>query len=193
MHLHLALDLCFVKKYSIQRSIGKSVDKYYNQGFARLNLKKNTKTMTSDWLYLYGALCWSCRSRRSTSVPLSASSSGALLWPFLMLMSAPLSINSRATSVELSCAAKCNGVTLVNRCCLFASAPSFSRSLTTSVRLDIVATWRAVQSRSSLASAGIPSRNIRSTVMMSPSIAASRNLSTNSSSVSRYEKRLDTI
>ena len=48
MHLHLALDLCFVKKYSIQRSVDKIIDKYYNQGFARLNLKKNTKTMTSD-------------------------------------------------------------------------------------------------------------------------------------------------
>ena len=30
---------------------------YFNQDFPQLNLKINTKTMTSDYLYLYGALC----------------------------------------------------------------------------------------------------------------------------------------
>ena len=31
--------------------------KYFYQDFPQLNLKENTKTMTSDCLYLYGALC----------------------------------------------------------------------------------------------------------------------------------------
>ena len=152
-----------------------------------MNLTKNTETMTYNRLYLYCALCWSCRSRRSTSLPLSASSNGVLLRLFFMLMSAPLSINSRTTSVLLSCAAKCNGVALY-RSCLFTLAPSCSRYLTTSVRLDAVATWRAVPNIS-LTSTGIPSRNIRSTVMTSPSSAASRKLSTSCRSVSRYKKR----
>ena len=107
-----------------------------------------------------------------------------------MLMSAPCHINSWATSVWLLIAAKCNGVSLSYRVCLFTSAPFCRRSLTTPVRLCIVARWRAFQSPP-VTSTCIPFRNIRSTVLTSPSPAAWRKLLTRCSSVPRYEKRLD--
>ena len=153
--------------------------KYFYQDFPQLNLKENTKTMTSDCLYLYGALCWSCRSRHSTSLPSTlhqvvfyfryflswcplhcpitigrlqsgcvvrpcalsshATSNGVLLSLFFKLTSAPLSNNNWIASVLLYRAAKCNGVSLNNRFCLFTSAPSYNRSLMTSVRLYSVA------------------------------------------------------
>ena len=164
--------------------------KYFYQDFLHLNLKKITKRITSKCLYPYNALCWTCRNRRSTSLPLSGWSSGVLLTLSLKLMSAPLSNNSRATSVLQFHAAKCNGVYLLNRVCLFTWAPSCNRCLMVSVRLDIVARWRAVWPTSLLTSTGIPFRNIWSTVVTSPSIAAPRKLTKSCTSVSRYEKRL---
>ena len=101
-------------------------------------LKILKQWLPKQWLYLHGALCWSCSSRLSTSLPLCASSSGVLLSLFFMLMSAPLFINSRAISVLFFRAAKCNGVSL-NQFCLFKSARSCSRCLMTSIRLDHVA------------------------------------------------------
>ena len=112
--------------------------KYFYQDFLHLNLKKITKIITSKCLYPYNALCWTCRNRRSTSLPLSGWSSGVLLTLSLKLMSAPLSNNSRATSVLLFRASKCNGVYLLNRVCLFTWAPSCNRCLMVSVRLDIL-------------------------------------------------------
>ena len=153
-----------------------------------MNLKENTKAMTSNCLYLYGALCWSCRSRCSTSLPSGASSSGVLLSLFFKLMSPPLSNNSRATSMLLFRAAQCSGVFL-NWVCLFTSAPSCIRYLMTSVWLYAVARRRAVQSYL-LTSTGMPSLNTRSTVLTSPYAAASWNLWTSCPSVSRYEKRM---
>ena len=146
--------------------------------------------MTFNCLYLYCALCWTCRSRRSTSLPLRAWSSGVLFSLFIKLTSAPLSIKIRAASVLLFCAAQCNGVFLLYRFCLFTFAPSCSRCLMTSVRLNLVAKWRAVQPLPSLTSTGIPSLNNRSIVVTSPIHAARRKLATSCSSVSRYEKRL---
>ena len=75
--------------------------KQFHQDFPQLNLKENNKTMTSDCLYLYGTLCWSCRSRLSISLPLRTSTSGVLFLLFFKLMSAPLSHNSWATSLLL--------------------------------------------------------------------------------------------
>ena len=152
----------------------------------RLNLTRN---MTSDWLYLYGALRWSSRSRRSTLLPSNALSSGVLLQLFFKLMSAPLSTNSRATSVLLFSAALWNGV-LHHLFCLFTSAPACSRCLMTSVWLYLVAWRRAVPSQS-LTSTGIPSCNNRSTALTLPNSTALRKLLTSCWSVSRYEKRLD--
>ena len=100
--------------------------------------------MACVWLYLYGALCWKCRSRRSTSLPLGALSSGVLSKPPFRLMPAPLSINSRTTSVLLLHAAKCNAVDLKCSVALFTSAPSCSRRLMTSVWLNSDARVRAV-------------------------------------------------
>ena len=129
-------------------------------------------------------------SRRSISLPLRAKSSGVLLKLFIKLTSAPLSINVRTASVLLFRAAKCNGVSLVYRVCMFISAPSCSRCLMTSVQSYHDAWWRAVKPLPSLTSTGIPSLNIRSIVVTSPSTAAARKLPTSFSSVSRYEKRL---
>ena len=154
-----------------QKKFALLIKKSFFQNFLQLNLKENTKTMTSDCLYLYGALCWSCRSRLSTSLPLCASSSGVLLSSFFKLMSAPLSNNNRTASVLLFSAAKCSGVYLTTSC-LFTSAPSCNRRSMTSVRLEHVAWWRAVQPYLSLTSTGIPSLNIRLTVVTSPCSAA---------------------
>ena len=145
--------------------------------------------MTSNCLYLYDVLCWTCRSRRSTSVPLRATSSGVLLSLFFKLTSAPLSINIRVASVLLLRAAQCNGV-FSYRVCMFISAPSCSRCLMTSVRLNIVAQWRVAKPTPLLTSTGTLSLTIRSIVVTSPSITAWRKLRTSCRSVSRYEKRL---
>ena len=190
MHLHItqvSLNLYFLKKSSFLYNM----KKYFNQDFPKLNLTKNTKTMTSNCLYPYGVLCWTCRSRRSTSLPLRTKSSGVLLSSFIKLTSAPLSINIRTASVLLlSRAAQCNGVSLLYRVCLFTFAPSSSRCLMTSVSLNLDARWRAVEPSLSLTSTGIPSLIIRSIVVTSPLTAALRKLTTSSQSVSRYEKRL---
>ena len=42
---------------SSKKKIALSMKNYFSQDFPQLNLKINTKTMTSDYLYLYGALC----------------------------------------------------------------------------------------------------------------------------------------
>ena len=45
------------KNYVSSKKIALCMKNYFNQDFPQLNLKINTKTMTSDYLYLYGALC----------------------------------------------------------------------------------------------------------------------------------------
>ena len=42
---------------SSKKKIALCMKNYFNQDFPQLNLKINTKTMTYDYLYLYGALC----------------------------------------------------------------------------------------------------------------------------------------
>ena len=48
MHFHLI--------YISSRKILLPMKKYFNQNFPQLNLKKNTKTMIANSLYIYGAL-----------------------------------------------------------------------------------------------------------------------------------------
>ena len=196
MHLHGTQHSIYVSPKNITNSKIKwwkcalFVKKYFCQDFTQLNLKKNTKTMISDWLYLYGALCWSCRSRRSTSLPSRASSSGVLFSLVFMLMSALSLSNSRVSSLLFSLTMKCNG-TFLNLSCLFTSVPSSSRRLIKSVWWLFTATSRAVRPFSLHTSTGTPSRNIWSIFLTSPAPAEIWKLRKRCWSVSTYEKWLD--
>ena len=105
-------------------------------------------------------------------------------------MSAPLFNSSRATPVLLLCATMRTEVSLFCPVCLFTSASSCTRYLTTSVWLLYVTIWWAVWLATSLTFTGISSFNIRSTVLTSPYLVAPRNLRTSCRWVSRYEKEL---
>ena len=79
---------------------------------------------------------------------------------------------------------------LLNLSCLFTSAPSSSRRLTTSVRWLITAAIRAVRPFSLHTSTGTPSRNIWSIFLTSPTAAKAWYSPTRARSNSRYEKWL---
>ena len=157
------------------------IKKYFYEDFPQLDLKNNTLPLWCTLLKLLEQKFNFCTFRRFIS--------GVLFSLVFMLMSAPALSNSRVSSLLFSLTVMCNG-TFLNLSCLFTSAPSSSRRLTTSVRWLITAAIRAVRPFSLHTSTGTPSRNIWSIFLTSPTAAKAWYSPTRARSNSRYEKWL---
>lgn len=97
-----------------------------------LNLIEATINWMFTRLHLYGVPCWNSWSKRLTSL-LRATSRGVWFSLFCNSMSAPLPTNSRSTSGHLNSVARYSEV-LPLYFWPFASAPSCSRRLATTIR-----------------------------------------------------------